>query len=153
MSVTPIRRPKPAAAAPAEGSDRAPIPFRLRAARLLVVDRDLTVLMCNARFEQVFGRQPASMAVEQPGGFEVLRADGSPWPLPDRPLARALHHDEPTAEALMGLHRVCPRVRYLGSYPRADGLAPVPPAGTADRDFTAARRWLTELLEHGEPSE
>ncbi|MGQ7295843.1 prephenate dehydratase [Quadrisphaera sp. KR29] len=61
--------------------------------------------------------------------------------------------DPRVSEALMGLHRVCPRVRYLGSYPRADGLAPVPPAGTADRDFTAARRWLTELLEHGEPSE
>ncbi len=37
--------------------------------------------------------------------------------------------DPRVGEALMGLHRVCPQVRYLGSYPRADGLAPVPPAG------------------------
>lgn len=54
--------------------------------------------------------------------------------------------DPRVSEALMGLHRVCPRVRYLGSYPRADGLAPVPPPGTADADFTAARAWLADLL-------
>lgn len=60
--------------------------------------------------------------------------------------------DPRVSEALMGLHRVCPQVRYLGSYPRADGLAPVPPTGTADHDFTAARRWLTQLLDGGEAS-
>jgi len=59
--------------------------------------------------------------------------------------------DPRVGEALMGLHRVCPQVRYLGSYPRADGLAPLAPAGTADADFTAARSWLGELLDAGEP--
>ncbi|MBC3763858.1 prephenate dehydratase [Quadrisphaera oryzae] len=57
--------------------------------------------------------------------------------------------DPRVSEALMGLHRVCPQVRFLGSYPRADGLAPVPPAGTADSDFTAARDWLAALLSAG----
>ncbi|PWJ55707.1 prephenate dehydratase [Quadrisphaera granulorum] len=60
--------------------------------------------------------------------------------------------DPRVGEALMGLHRVCPQVRYLGSYPRADGLAPVPPPGTSDDDFTAARSWLSQLLECGEVS-
>ncbi|GAA3736921.1 prephenate dehydratase [Streptomyces tremellae] len=49
------------------------------------------------------------------------------------------------AEALMGLKRICPKVRFLGSYPRA-GVAPsdVPPPrpGTSDADFIAAAEWL-----------
>ncbi len=53
-------------------------------------------------------------------------------------------------EALMGLRRVCADVRYLGSYPRAGGGAPVAaPAGTADTDFAAAAEWLTELRRTG----
>jgi PAS domain S-box-containing protein len=72
---------------------------------LLVVDRDLDVLMCNARFEQVFGQTPANLAVGQPGGFEVVRADGSEWPLLERPAAQALFAGQPTADELMGLRR------------------------------------------------
>lgn len=45
----------------------------------------------------------------------------------------------------MGLKRICPKVRFLGSYPRA-GVAPedVRPlrAGTSDTDFTDASDWL-----------
>lgn len=55
--------------------------------------------------------------------------------------------EERVAEALMGLHRVCPHVRFLGSYPRADqphgGVRP----GTFDADFVAARAWVTALRE------
>ncbi|WP_092862846.1 prephenate dehydratase [Quadrisphaera sp. DSM 44207] len=54
-------------------------------------------------------------------------------------------HDLRVGEALMGLKRVCRQLRYLGSYPRADGLAPSPPPGTADADFTAAHDWLTRV--------
>ena len=54
---------------------------------------------------------------------------------------------ERVAEALMGLHRVCPHVRGLGSDPRADqphgGVRP----GTFDADFVAARAWVTALRE------
>ncbi len=53
--------------------------------------------------------------------------------------------DERMAEALMGLHRVCPQVRFLGSYPRADGVAPDLRPGTTDADYAAARRWLATL--------
>jgi prephenate dehydratase len=49
------------------------------------------------------------------------------------------------AEALMGLHRVCPVVRFLGSYPRADGLANDVQPGTSSADFAAARQWVAEL--------
>ena len=49
------------------------------------------------------------------------------------------------AEALMGLHRVCPVVRFLGSYPRADGLANDVQPGTSSADFAAARQWVADL--------
>lgn len=53
--------------------------------------------------------------------------------------------EERMGEAFMGLHRVCPHVRYLGSYPRADGQAADVHIGTADADFRAARAWLAEV--------
>ncbi|KUH38696.1 MULTISPECIES: prephenate dehydratase [Streptomyces] len=53
--------------------------------------------------------------------------------------------DRRMGEALMGLKRICPKVRFLGSYPRAgvavaDVRALRP--GTTDSDFTAAADWL-----------
>ncbi|NYI05483.1 prephenate dehydratase [Allostreptomyces psammosilenae] len=57
------------------------------------------------------------------------------------------------AEAMMGLHRVCPEVRFLGSYPRAafPGAATVvtdaPRPGTTEADFAAAATWLTRCLD------
>lgn len=53
--------------------------------------------------------------------------------------------DERVGEALMGLHRVCPHVRYLGSYPRVDAPHGDVRPGTHDADFVAARGWLREL--------
>ncbi|AEE47714.1 prephenate dehydratase [Cellulomonas fimi] len=50
--------------------------------------------------------------------------------------------DERVGEAIMGLHRRCPHVRFLGSYPRADAVAPTVHVGTADADFVTAREWL-----------
>ncbi|MFC7218007.1 prephenate dehydratase [Streptomyces polyrhachis] len=58
--------------------------------------------------------------------------------------------DRRVGEALMGLKRTCPQVRFLGSYPRA-GLAAagvaVPRTGTSDADFTAASDWLNRSLD------
>ncbi|MBO1751517.1 prephenate dehydratase [Actinotalea sp. BY-33] len=53
--------------------------------------------------------------------------------------------DERVAEALMGLHRMCPHVRFLGSYPRVDAPHGDLRPGTSDADFTAARAWLEGL--------
>jgi prephenate dehydratase len=53
-------------------------------------------------------------------------------------------------EALMGLHRMCPVVRFLGSYPKADGVPNEVRDGTGRSDFAAAQRWLAEL--RGGPS-
>jgi prephenate dehydratase len=51
-------------------------------------------------------------------------------------------------EALMGLHRVCSDVRFLGSYPQA-GLAARAgngaPAGKSDATFTEAAAWLDRI--------
>lgn len=51
-------------------------------------------------------------------------------------------------EALAALHRRCDRVRFLGSYPRADDARPGPaPSSGADpdREWAAAQRWLDDL--------
>ena len=53
--------------------------------------------------------------------------------------------DSRVAEALMGLHRVCLDVRYLGSYPRHDGREPVLRDGVTDADFAEAQDWLRRL--------
>lgn len=53
--------------------------------------------------------------------------------------------DARVGDALSGLHRSCANVRFLGSYPRADGQgAPVRP-GTADGEFAEAGRWLADV--------
>ncbi|WP_338671578.1 prephenate dehydratase [Streptomyces sp. SCSIO 30461] len=58
--------------------------------------------------------------------------------------------DRRVGEALMGLKRICPKVRFLGSYPQA-GVSPPEQQGpqertlrrgTSDADFVAASDWL-----------
>ena len=53
--------------------------------------------------------------------------------------------DARVAEALMGLHRICLDVRFLGSYPRFDGQAPNLRAGVRDQDYVEAAEWLRRL--------
>ena len=48
-------------------------------------------------------------------------------------------------EALSALHRVCADVRFLGSYPRADGVPTVVRDGTSDADFDEASAWLDAI--------
>jgi prephenate dehydratase len=55
--------------------------------------------------------------------------------------------DARMAEALMGLHRVCPEVRFLGSYPKAERVGADVQPGTTDADFAAAREWVSGLRE------
>lgn len=59
-------------------------------------------------------------------------------------------------EALMGLHRTCARVTFLGSYPRAEApgrvngsAAPSRRPGTSEADFTAAHAWIDRLRAGG----
>ncbi len=54
-------------------------------------------------------------------------------------------HEPRVAEALSGLRRICADVRFLGSYPRANGApTPVPQEATAAA-YTEARDWLQTL--------
>ncbi|WP_395295010.1 prephenate dehydratase [Kitasatospora hibisci] len=56
--------------------------------------------------------------------------------------------DRRVSEALMGLKRICPQVRFLGSYPRGDQQASEHQRpGTSDADFTAAADWLSRCLD------
>jgi prephenate dehydratase len=49
------------------------------------------------------------------------------------------------AEALAALRRLCADVRFLGSYPTADGRAPTERRGTSDEDFADAVAWVGQL--------
>lgn len=53
--------------------------------------------------------------------------------------------DERVAEALLGLRRVCADVRFLGSYPRADGQRAHVARTAADEAYGDAREWLRGL--------
>lgn len=57
--------------------------------------------------------------------------------------------DERVGDAIAALHRVCGAVRYLGSYPRRDGVQGMVPRGRADADFAGAREWLRRVRETG----
>jgi prephenate dehydratase len=49
-------------------------------------------------------------------------------------------------EAMAALHRVCDDVRFLGSYPRADGRENKPvPETAADPSFVEAEEWLARI--------
>lgn len=93
-------------------------------------------------------------------GIDLTRIESRP--IKDRHAEYWFHLDctghitEPAmGEALAALHRRCDRVRFLGSYPRAngtgDGPAPgvgapaVPEHGTDAAAFAAAERWLAAL--------
>ena len=55
--------------------------------------------------------------------------------------------DRRVSEALMGLHRICPKVRFLGSYPRADEVAPSVRPELSDAAFSGAADWLSRCLD------
>jgi prephenate dehydratase len=74
-----------------------------------------------------------------------------------RPTGRELGHyhfiidaeghinEERVGDALTGLRRICEDVRYLGSYPRADKIAPTTTKSATDSAFKAADNWLSEV--------
>jgi prephenate dehydratase len=53
--------------------------------------------------------------------------------------------DRRVAAALRSLHRLCPVVHYLGSYPRVDGQRPDVREDHADRAYDDAREWVERL--------
>lgn len=56
------------------------------------------------------------------------------------------HLQEPRmSEALLGLRRTCRDVRFLGSYPRADGHVAAVPVHADDQAYAQARSWLEGL--------
>lgn len=54
--------------------------------------------------------------------------------------------DERIQAVLIGLHRTCPRVTFLGSYPAADHRRIRPHPGTSDEDFRSGRAWVHSLV-------
>jgi prephenate dehydratase len=58
--------------------------------------------------------------------------------------------DARVGEAMMGVRRVCAKVRFLGSYPRSDGGQTQVRPGTSDPEFAEAAAWLARLR-YGRP--
>lgn len=54
--------------------------------------------------------------------------------------------DARVADALRGLHRISPGLRFLGSYPRADAQSPSVAAHNSDDAFREAENWVARLL-------
>jgi len=50
-------------------------------------------------------------------------------------------------DALTGLRRICEDIRFLGSYPRADKIAPTSTQRTSDVAFTESSQWLRDVRE------
>ncbi|MDK1474982.1 prephenate dehydratase [Streptomyces sp. 549] len=55
--------------------------------------------------------------------------------------------DRRVGDVMMGLKRACQKVRFLGSYPRADAVRPELRPGTSDADFTAAADWVQRCMD------
>lgn len=53
--------------------------------------------------------------------------------------------EERVGDTLKALHRICAEVRFLGSYPRADKIAPTSTTGMTDRAFKSAEQWLSTI--------
>ena len=74
-----------------------------------------------------------------------------------RPTGRELGHyhfiidaeghinDSRVGDALTGLRRICEDIRFLGSYPRADKVAPTTTKSTSDDAFKNSNDWLDEV--------
>jgi prephenate dehydratase len=58
------------------------------------------------------------------------------------------HIDEArVGDALTGLRRICEDIRFLGSYPRADRVAPTSTKSMSDSAFAESRKWLRDARE------
>ncbi len=53
--------------------------------------------------------------------------------------------DERVGDALMGLRRICQRVVFLGSYPRADAVPAAVPFGGSNGEYRSAKLWLDDI--------
>lgn len=53
--------------------------------------------------------------------------------------------EERVSAALAGLHRLCPELRFLGSYPAAQGISPFIDAHNSDHAFSDSRAWVAAL--------
>ncbi len=74
-----------------------------------------------------------------------------------RPTGRELGHyhfiidaeghinDARVGDALTGLRRICEDIRFLGSYPRADKVAPTTTKATSDDSFKSSNTWLEDV--------
>lgn len=74
-----------------------------------------------------------------------------------RPTGRELGHyhfiidaeghinDARVGDALTGLRRICEDIRFLGSYPRADKVAPTTTKTTSDSAFEDSQNWLSQV--------
>lgn len=58
-------------------------------------------------------------------------------------------HESRMSDALMGLHRITPDIRFLGSYPAAETLSPTYGRSNSEEAYREARAWVDGLRGFG----
>ncbi|MCY7366203.1 MAG: EAL domain-containing protein [Frankiaceae bacterium] len=74
---------------------------------VIVLDGELQVLFVNAALRTALGHEPTASSADllERAGFDVVRTDGTPWPLEERPVQRAAQAGQTSRRLLMGLTR------------------------------------------------
>jgi diguanylate cyclase (GGDEF)-like protein/PAS domain S-box-containing protein len=74
---------------------------------VVVHDRDLRIVDCNARAEELLGLTADQMMGRTPADprWRAVHADGTPWPGEDHPAPRALRSGRPQVAETMGVHK------------------------------------------------
>lgn len=117
----------------------------------MVLDREQHVLFANRALVEGLGEEPSESSADlfERHGYEVVREDGSPWPIEERPVQLAVRTGVSTRRGLMGLVRDG-ETRWLrvSAWPlRADeGAEPHAAVGTY-LDVTHRERDRTALVE------
>ncbi len=103
---------------------------------LLVCAPDLTVLSCDAAAERLLGARPAHFRDDgDPVQYSVLRTDGTPWPIDERPLQAAALSGRVTEADVLGL-RTSSGTRWMRVSARPLGVGTGPPPYAALCTFT-----------------
>ncbi len=121
-------------------------------------DASFDAALCNAVSVNTYGLEALFTDVaDNPGAITrfVLVARPGAVPPPTGADKTTIQVALPVNESgalltLVGLHRYSPEVRFMGSYPRVDGVRARVEPGTTDDAFRAGRAWVSDLLHGGD---
>ena len=113
-------------------------------------DASFDAALCNAVSVNTYGLEALFTDVaDNPGAVTRFVLVARPGAVPP-PTGVGHIREERVQAALVGLHRYSPEVRFMGSYPRVDGVRAQVVPGTTDEAFRAGRAWVADLLRGGD---